>query len=134
LWLGSGEGLYRFDGFTFERVRAIDGDSPAPTEVFALLATSNGDLWIGTSYSGAILLRNGVAKRFPEVRRDSAQYDRMGFCRRFGWNNLGRHTIRTPALRWLTMAFRRLIVAHPNERLDIFAAAIEGQLALLEIV
>jgi hypothetical protein len=24
-WLGSGEGLYRFDGFTFERVRAIDG-------------------------------------------------------------------------------------------------------------
>src|SRR5271169_4504942 len=67
LWLGSGEGLYRFDGFTFERVRAIDGDSPAPTEVFALLATSNGDLWIGTSYVGAILLRNGVAKRFPKL-------------------------------------------------------------------
>src|SRR5580698_10092616 len=59
LWLGSGEGLYRFDGFTFERVRAIDGDSPAPTEVYALLATSNGDLWIGTSFNGAILLRNG---------------------------------------------------------------------------
>lgn len=66
LWLGSGEGLYRFDGFTFERVRAIDGDSPAPTEVFTLLAASNGDLWIGTSYSGTILLRNGVAKRFPK--------------------------------------------------------------------
>jgi signal transduction histidine kinase/ligand-binding sensor domain-containing protein len=66
LWVGSGEGLYRFDGFTFERVRAIDGDSPAPTDVFVLLATSNGDFWIGTSYSGAILLRNGVAKRFPK--------------------------------------------------------------------
>src|SRR5713226_9632051 len=66
LWLGSGEGLYRFDGFTFERVRAIDGDSPAPTEVYKLLATSNGDLWIGTSFNGAILLRNGVAKRFPK--------------------------------------------------------------------
>ncbi len=66
LWLGSGEGLYRFDGFTFERVRAIDGDSPAPTEVYALVATSNGDLWIGTSYNGTILLRNGVAKRFPK--------------------------------------------------------------------
>ena len=66
LWLGSGEGLYRFDGFTFERVRAVDGDSPAPTEVFAILATSNGDLWIGTSYNGAILLRNGVAKRVPK--------------------------------------------------------------------
>src|SRR6266540_359813 len=38
LWLGSGEGLYRFDGFTFERIRAIDGDSPAPMEVYVLLA------------------------------------------------------------------------------------------------
>jgi signal transduction histidine kinase/ligand-binding sensor domain-containing protein len=66
LWLGSGEGLYRFDGFTFERVRSIDADSPAPTEITSLLATSNGELWIGTSYSGAILLRNGVAKRFPK--------------------------------------------------------------------
>ena len=66
LWLGSGEGLYRFDGFTFEWIRAIDGDSPAPTEVYALLAAANGDLWIGTSFNGAILLRNGVAKRFPQ--------------------------------------------------------------------
>src|SRR5271170_3609755 len=66
LWLGSGEGLYRFDGFSFERVRAIDGDSPAPTEVFALLATSRGGLWIGTSFNGAILLQNGEVTRFPK--------------------------------------------------------------------
>src|SRR5882724_2839684 len=37
LWLGSSEGLYRFDGFTFERVRSIDDQSPAPTEIFCLL-------------------------------------------------------------------------------------------------
>ena len=66
LWLGSGEGLYRFDGFTFERVRSIDDQSPAPTEIFCLLTTSNGDLWIGTSYKGATLLRNGVATHFPK--------------------------------------------------------------------
>ena len=66
LWLGSGEGLYHFDGFTFERVRAIDGDSPAPTEIFSLLATANGDLWIGTTLNGVILLRNGQVKRFPK--------------------------------------------------------------------
>src|SRR5580698_9304669 len=66
LWLGSGEGLYHFDGFTFERIRAIDGDSPAPTEILCLLATSNGDLWIGTTLNGAILLRNGEVKRYPE--------------------------------------------------------------------
>jgi signal transduction histidine kinase/ligand-binding sensor domain-containing protein len=66
LWLGSGEGLYRFDGFTFERVRSIDGDSPAPTEILCLLATSNGDLWIGTTLNGAILLRNGEVRRFSK--------------------------------------------------------------------
>jgi signal transduction histidine kinase/ligand-binding sensor domain-containing protein len=66
LWLGSGEGLYRFDGFTFERVRSIDGDSPAPTEIFYLFATSNGDLWIGTTLNGAILVRNGEVSHFPK--------------------------------------------------------------------
>jgi signal transduction histidine kinase/ligand-binding sensor domain-containing protein len=66
LWLGSGEGLYRFDGFTFERVRSIDDQSPAPTEIFSLLATSNGDLWLGTTLNGAILLRNGEVRRFPK--------------------------------------------------------------------
>jgi len=81
LWLGSGEGLYRFDGFTFERVRAIDGDSPAPTEVYALLATANGDLWIGTSFNGAILLRNGVAKRFPKFEGIPLNTTVWGFVR-----------------------------------------------------
>jgi signal transduction histidine kinase/ligand-binding sensor domain-containing protein len=66
LWLGSAEGLYRFDGFAFERVRSVDGDSPAPTEIFTLLATSSGDLWIGTALNGAILLRNGEVRRFPK--------------------------------------------------------------------
>jgi signal transduction histidine kinase/ligand-binding sensor domain-containing protein len=66
LWLGSGEGLYRFDGFTFERVRSIDGDAPAPTDVYCLLATANGDLWIGTNLNGVILLRNGEVTRYPK--------------------------------------------------------------------
>ena len=66
LWLGSGEGLYRFDGFTFERVPSIDGNSTAPTEIVCLQATSNGDLWIGTRLNGVILLRNGDVRRFPK--------------------------------------------------------------------
>lgn len=81
LWLGSGEGLYRFDGFAFERVRAIDGDSPAPTEVYALLATSNGDLWIGTSYNGAILLRDGVAKHLPNFEGIPPNTTMLGFAK-----------------------------------------------------
>jgi signal transduction histidine kinase/ligand-binding sensor domain-containing protein len=81
LWLGSGEGLYRFDGFTFERIRAIDGDSPAPTEVYTLLATENGDLWIGTSFNGAILLRNGVAKRFEKFEGIPLNTTVLGFVK-----------------------------------------------------
>ncbi len=66
LWLGSGEGLYRFDGFTFEQVRSIDGDSPAPTEITSLLVTSSGELWIATTINGAILIRNGEVRRYPK--------------------------------------------------------------------
>jgi hypothetical protein len=66
LWLGSGEGLYHFDGFTFKRVTSIDRGSPAPTEIDSLLGTSNGDLWIGTTLDGVILLRNGEVSRFPK--------------------------------------------------------------------
>jgi hypothetical protein len=104
LWVGSGEGLYRFDGFTFERVRAIDGDSPAPTEVYALLATSDGGLWIGTSYNGAILLRNGVAKRFPKFEGIPLNTTVWSLAEDLDgtiW------AARTPALRWRAMAFRR---------------------------
>ena len=66
LWLGSDEGLYRFDGFTFERVRSIDGDAATPAAISCLLAAANGDLWIGTGLNGTILLRNGQLTRFPK--------------------------------------------------------------------
>jgi signal transduction histidine kinase/ligand-binding sensor domain-containing protein len=51
LWVGSVDGLYRFDGVNFElRI---------PGTVRALLALPNGDLWIGRS-SAVTLLRKGL--------------------------------------------------------------------------
>jgi signal transduction histidine kinase/ligand-binding sensor domain-containing protein len=50
LWLGCVDGLYRFDGISFELRR--------PGITYALLALPNGDLWIGRK-SAVSLLRNG---------------------------------------------------------------------------
>jgi ligand-binding sensor domain-containing protein len=50
LWLGCVDGLYRFDGVTFELRR--------PGITYALLALPGGDLWIGRK-SAVSLLRNG---------------------------------------------------------------------------
>ena len=64
LWLGSPNGLYRFDGVVFERYQPqLGGPFPLRT-VNSLLALPNGDLWIGF-VSGAIsLLRNGSATNY----------------------------------------------------------------------
>jgi signal transduction histidine kinase len=58
LWLGTGGGLYRFDGIRFEEIRPRIGKLPS-RNITALLATDDGDLWLG-SYDGQIArLRNG---------------------------------------------------------------------------
>jgi signal transduction histidine kinase/ligand-binding sensor domain-containing protein len=50
LWLGCADGLYRFDGVSFELRR--------PGTAYALLALPNGDLWVGLK-SAVSLLRDG---------------------------------------------------------------------------
>jgi len=47
LWLGTEEGLARFDGYEFTTFDKRDGDLPS-NYITALAATSDGGLWIGT--------------------------------------------------------------------------------------
>jgi PAS domain S-box-containing protein len=63
LWLGSPDGLYRFDGVVFERYQPQSG-GPLPTRVSSLLALPNGDLWIGFVPGVISLLRNGNATNY----------------------------------------------------------------------
>jgi signal transduction histidine kinase/ligand-binding sensor domain-containing protein len=59
LWLGSPDGLYRFDGVVFERYQPQSGGPFPAHSVISLLALPNGDLWIGFRSGGISLLRNG---------------------------------------------------------------------------
>src|SRR5579883_952567 len=56
LWLGTDEGLARFDGYDFHHYDKASGDLPA-NSITALAAAGDGTLWIGTS--------NGLTRYLP---------------------------------------------------------------------
>src|SRR5215813_3898813 len=64
LWLGSPDGLYRFDGVIFERYEPTSGGPFPASYVRSLSALPNGDLWIGFGFGGISLLRNGHATNY----------------------------------------------------------------------
>jgi signal transduction histidine kinase/ligand-binding sensor domain-containing protein len=61
LWLGTGEGLFRFDGVRFERYEPNRGGELFSGRISALLATKDGGLWIAHQGRGvrASFLKNG---------------------------------------------------------------------------
>lgn len=60
LWLGNNEGLWRFDGVTFERVAAPDGSAMVDAGVNSLRVTARGELWVGFSDgAGVAVYRDG---------------------------------------------------------------------------
>jgi signal transduction histidine kinase/ligand-binding sensor domain-containing protein len=70
LWLGSVNGLYRFDGVRVERM-AVD-KLPSPS-IHALAATASGGLWIGYERPVGTIsyLHDGVVTNYPVKLRNS---------------------------------------------------------------
>jgi signal transduction histidine kinase len=65
IWLGTYDGLYRFDGLRFEKIDPAPGHPAGSIPVSALLVTRSGDLWVGyTGGAGMETRRNG---RFVRV-------------------------------------------------------------------
>jgi len=66
LWLGTGEGLFRFDGVRFERYEPNRGGALFSGRISALLATKDGGLWIAHQGRGvrASFLKNGEVRNY----------------------------------------------------------------------
>lgn len=64
LWLGTGAGLYRFDGVRFDKFQPVAGDRMPSANINALHASSNGDLWIGYNIGQISRLRRGRLTTF----------------------------------------------------------------------
>src|ERR1700733_15078426 len=73
LWVGTTEGLYRFDGMTFEAYKPETGNFPA-TGIMTLEAAPDG-LWIGYLSGGVSVLKDGRLKNYSE--RDGLPISRV---------------------------------------------------------
>jgi ligand-binding sensor domain-containing protein/signal transduction histidine kinase len=64
LWLGTGSGLYRFDGLRFERFQPATGEHLPSNDITALAMPDGGTLWIGFYYGGASVMRSGHLQHY----------------------------------------------------------------------
>ncbi|PXV60381.1 Histidine kinase-, DNA gyrase B-, and HSP90-like ATPase [Dyella jiangningensis] len=64
LWLGTGSGLYRFDGSRFERFQPAEGERFRSNDITALHRLPDGSLWMGFYYGGAGVLQSGHLRQF----------------------------------------------------------------------
>lgn len=66
LWLGTGDGLVRFDGVRFASPDDLDGLALPKMSVRQLAEDSRGGLWVATSDAGLLRIDHGTIARFSE--------------------------------------------------------------------
>src|SRR6202453_2639792 len=65
LWIGSGSGLYRFDGTSFSLFRPASGEPPLPRiSIRTLCVARDGTVWVGFRPAGVAAIRNGHVKLY----------------------------------------------------------------------
>ncbi|MRW93194.1 hypothetical protein GJ699_24685 [Duganella sp. FT80W] len=67
LWLGNSNGLYRFDGLTFERFVSPAGRRLRGLRISTMYAAENGDLYVAYYEGGFDLIRNGELQVLPNA-------------------------------------------------------------------
>ncbi len=73
LWIGSPQGLFRFDGVKFEEYKPQSGVELPSHGIYSLMATPDGGLWIAFAPTGLGFLKDGSLTVFtrPEELPDS---------------------------------------------------------------
>jgi len=84
LWLGTRQGVIRFDGAGFERAAFDGGDKDNPsnaaqTSIYSMAVAPSGELWVGTSGHGFGAMKPGRYERFA-TGPDDAQWSRTFAC------------------------------------------------------
>lgn len=67
LWLGTGHGLYRFDGVGFERFSSPDGRDLRSDNITAMTALPSGEIWVGFYLGGVTRLKDGRLTDYTEA-------------------------------------------------------------------
>lgn len=75
LWIGTTQGLWRFDGIGFERVAALE--KPGGAGVRSLVVTRKGDLWLGYGFGGVARTRGGRILPLPALNAPDGWIDSM---------------------------------------------------------
>ncbi len=69
LWLGTSNGLYRFDGLAFEKVAPETFNQWRSNQITALAAAPDGALWVGYDFGGVGVFRDGRLRDANAERR-----------------------------------------------------------------
>ena len=75
LWLGTDNGLVRFDGESFEPYHLPSGEDLLSSYISVVTATPEGGLWIGYQSGGPRFLENGHIRNFSEAEGLSSTHN-----------------------------------------------------------
>jgi len=100
LWLGTGMGLYRFDGLRFERYRPGDQTLPA-LNINALFVDEDRTLWLGLFEGGVLQLKGGQVVRYgPAQGLPGGRVLRLARASGALWAAAGKGLARFDGQRW----------------------------------
>ncbi len=105
LWIAGPSGLFRFDGIAFERVELPHDPKLSSLSLFSVFAPRGGGLWVGFTFGGIALLKEGRWQVFGAVDGvpESSPWQFAEMPDGTLWIATGRAFARFDGTRWTTV-------------------------------